>query len=171
MWSQTNNHLTRIFLILAVGLMVNLTATEGQANPYLNLKGSWKGSGTISPSGEKKERVICRVRYNVGGGGRNISQNISCAGTDYKVSVSGDLRYRKGRISGSFNESHYGVNGRVTGTARNSSVRLKLSSPEFQGRMSIRVSSKKRHYVTISQFDQNLRRYVPLASIRLRRRR
>jgi hypothetical protein len=163
--------------VIAVGavLLVALIALPALAaspkaaatgNPFDLLKGYWTGGGTVTPVNGKTEKVSCRVTYNVAGSA--VTQNMRCAGTDYKVDSSTKLTYSGGKISGSWNESTYSASGGVTGTAKGNTVHARISGDKFSGRMSIAVSGKG-HTINIVQLDPGSGAYRPVANVSLRR--
>jgi hypothetical protein len=141
-----------------------LSASSG--NPFDQLKGYWRGGGTVTPINGKSEKVSCHVTYNVAGSA--VSQSIRCAGTDYKINTSAKFSYTGGKISGSWNESTYDASGGVSGTAKGSTVHARISGDKFSGRMSINISGKG-HSINIVQFDQGSGAYRPVANVSLRR--
>jgi hypothetical protein len=135
-------------------------------NPFDQLKGYWTGGGTVSPVNGNPEKVSCRVTYNVAGSA--VSQNLRCAGTDYKINTSTKLTYNNGKISGSWNESTYDASGGVTGTAKGNTVHARLTGDKFSGRMSISISGK-RHSINIVQQDRRSGAYRLVATVSLHR--
>ncbi|MGC1711105.1 MAG: hypothetical protein WA717_05840, partial [Methyloceanibacter sp.] len=63
----------------------------GTDNPFDLLDGYWSGGGTVAPGKGAAEKVSCKVTYNVAGSA--VSQNMRCAGTDYKLNSSSKLTY------------------------------------------------------------------------------
>lgn len=165
--------LVRLVLTLLLGFSVvsfsSGSSARSAGNPFPALKGWWKGPGTVSPGNGAKERVICRVTYKLSGNGRNISQKINCAGTDFRFKAVGDLKLRAGKLTGSFIEERFNVSGQVSGSVRSSGYRVNLTSKQFKGRLSVTLRGKRKHTITISQFDAELKRYIPRATITLRR--
>jgi len=132
-----------------------------------NLDGSWRGSGTVQPIGGAKERISCRVNYNAAGA--RIKQKISCAGTDYKFDADANVACNGNTISGTWTERVANNTGRVSGSIRNQLLRIDVQSPNFDGRFAVRVANRRRHSLTITQFDPGRGRHVPVAEISLRR--
>jgi hypothetical protein len=152
---------------IAVAAALGMSAEAAFANPFVTLAGSWRGSGKVSPVGGVMERVNCRVGYQVSGS--SVTQTINCAGTDYRISAVGNMTYSGGRITGFWRESNYGVGGSIRGTAKGGGAYIRISSDAFNGRMVIKVGGRSSHSVTITQFDPGSGRYIPLASMTLRR--
>ena len=87
--------------LLAVALVTSpasSASTKATGNPFDQLKGYWRGGGTLTPKGGKPEKVSCRVTYNVAGSA--VTQTMNCAGTDYKVNTTSKFTYSGGKISG-----------------------------------------------------------------------
>lgn len=153
--------------LLAVVALIPLPADARSENPFEDLKGSWRGGGTLSPLGGDQERVSCRATYNVSGS--STAQVLTCAGTDYKVTTSANLNVSGGgNISGSWSESLTGASGSVSGIAKSGSIHARLNGDKFSGRMSISVSGNS-HSINISQFDAGSGRYRPVANVSFRR--
>lgn len=141
-------------------------AGSASANPFEKLNGYWSGGGTVNPIKGNAEKVSCRVTYKVSGS--SVSQNMRCAGTDYKFSTSSNLTYSGGKISGSWSESTYAAAGGVSGTASGSAIRARITGDKFSGRMSINVSGS-RHTINIVQYDKGSGAYKPVATVSLHR--
>ncbi len=154
-------------LVLA-GFMASALPAPAKADPnaFAALAGSWRGSGVVSPPGTQKERVLCRVTYTLSGS--DVRQSMDCAGADYKISVTSDLKISQDSISGKWQETTYGIGGGVSGLARGNQIFVRISSQSFQGRMSIKVGGDT-HTVDITQFDPGSGQYTHMASITLRR--
>lgn len=141
-------------------------APKATGNPFDQLKGYWSGGGTVTPTNGKAEKVSCRVTYNVAGPA--ISQNMRCAGTDYKIKAITKFKYKDGKISGSWNESIYDTSGGVSGTAKSNLVHARISGDKFSGRMSINITGDG-HTINIIQLDKGSGAYRSVANLGLRR--
>ncbi len=139
---------------------------KGTGNPFDLLSGYWSGGGTIAPGKGNPEKVSCRVTYNVAGSA--VTQNMRCAGTDYKFSTASKLNYSGGKISGSWSETTYDAAGSVSGTAASNTVHAVISGDKFSGRLSINVSGSS-HTINIVQFDPKSGAYRQAASVSLHR--
>jgi hypothetical protein len=139
---------------------------KGTGNPFVLLNGYWSGGGTVVPQKGGAEKVSCRVTYSVAGSA--VTQNMRCAGTDYKFNTSSKLNYAGGKISGSWSETTYDASGTVAGTATGNTVHARISGDKFSGRMSINVSGS-RHTINIVQLDKASGSYRQAASVSLHR--
>lgn len=164
------------FIVTALALVASIAVAATSANAACeasaqtlidSLKGSWRGAGTVQPIGGAKERISCRVNYKTGGG--RIAQDISCAGTDYKIDAGANVSCNGSKVSGTWNEQIASNTGRVSGNIRGQSLNLEVQGPNFQGRFAVKVANKSSHSLTITQFDPSAGRHVPVATISLRR--
>jgi hypothetical protein len=160
-----------LLLLIALVLMPAESATKkaapkGTGNPFDLLKGYWTGGGTVTPGKGGAEKVSCKVTYIVAGSA--VSQNMRCAGTDYKFNTASKLTYKGGKISGSWSETTYDASGSVSGTATGNTVHARISGDKFSGRMSINVSGA-RHTINIVQLDKKSGSYRQAASVALHR--
>jgi hypothetical protein len=163
-----NKALPLAALLLAVALAspAQTAAPKASGNPFDQLKGDWKGGGTVTRSDGTPVQVSCRVTYNVAGS--TASQSMRCAGTDYKIKSTTKFKYKDGKISGSWNESIYDTNGGVSGTAKGNIVHARISGDKFSGRMSINIAGDG-HSINIIQLDKGSGVYRSVANIALRR--
>jgi hypothetical protein len=149
-----------------VSMPAESATKKGSGNPFTLLNGYWSGGGTVIPPKGQAEKVSCRVTYSVAGSA--VTQNMRCAGTDYKFNTSSKLTYSGGKISGSWSETTYDASGSVSGTASGSTVHARISGDKFSGRMSIKVSGS-RHTINIVQLDGKSGSYRQAASVSLHR--
>jgi hypothetical protein len=154
-----------VVALLSVALL-SAPAESGSGNPFDKLKGYWTGGGTVTPPKGQTEKVSCRVTYSVAGSA--VTQNMRCAGTDYKFHTSAQLTYNGGRISGSWSETIYDASGSVSGTASANRVNASINGNKFSGRLSISVSGS-RHTINIVQLDKRSGSYRRAASVSLHR--
>ena len=155
-----------LLLIALVSMPAESATKKGSGNPFVLLNGYWAGGGTVTPPRGAAEKVSCRVTYSVAGSA--VTQNMRCAGTDYKFNTSSRLTYNGGQISGSWNETTYDASGSVSGTATANTVHARISGDKFSGRMSINVSGS-RHTINIVQLDGKSGSYRQAANVSLHR--
>lgn len=150
--------------IVCTALIALAPAAEARkSNPFSGLAGSWRGSGTASFDGGRKERLSCAAQYRPAGG-RALSMSIRCANASINVQLNGRLVYRNGRVSGTWTESSTGMGGKAAGRASSSSLRLRFGG-DLSGRLSVSYSGS-RQSVSISTSNPVFRK----ANVRLRRR-
>src|SRR6476660_10221128 len=152
-------------LVLAAGLALPSPGEAAEAgNPFEQLSGDWKGGGTVTPAKGDPMKVACKATYKVTGS--TLSQNLRCAGTDYRIDATLKLSEKGGKIKGFWNEKTYDANGGVTGTAKDNTIHARISGDKFSGRMSIDVSDAG-HEINIMQFNEGTGTYRPAASVSL----
>jgi hypothetical protein len=153
-------------MAMALGAQGAFADCSEQASSLIKkLEGSWRGSGTVKPIGGSQERISCRVRYNTGGGTK-VTQNISCAGTDYRFEASANVSCEGDSIRGSWTESVANNTGSASGKISGDRLSIEVNGPNFQGHFNVQVSGSK-HALTITQFDPSAGRNVPVASVSL----
>lgn len=141
-------------------------AVPASANPFEELKGSWRGGGSISPLGGAPERVSCRATY--GGGSGALTQNLVCKAASFSLSINANMKVSNEKLSGSWSESFTGTNGSVSGLARGNLVLVRISGAKFNGRMNINVS-KGSHSLSLNQTQPGSGKLVPVANISMSR--
>ncbi len=160
-----------VMMAAAVALFVGMPAVQAAcssdgAQLIDRLQGQWRGTGTVTPIGGQPERILCRISYGKTAGG--LRQVINCAGTDYRIEASANVRCNGNSISGLWTENIANNTGRISGQLEGQRLRASFSGPNFKGRLSVNFASRGRHTVTISQFDPAKGRHVPVAEISLR---
>ena len=158
--------LAALVLAAALALPDRGEAADPAGNPFEQLRGEWKGGGTVTPAKGDPMKVACKATYKVTGS--NLSQNLRCAGTDYRIDATLKLTDKNGKIKGSWNEKTYDANGGVTGTAKADLIHARISGDKFSGRMSLNVSDGGLE-INIVQLNEDTGTYRPAASVSLHR--
>jgi len=135
---------------LARAVWASPGATASPSDPFDQLKGDWKGGGTVWPADGQPKKVDCSVKYAVAGD--KITQTLRCTGDDYEVDTTLKLTDKGDKIKGSWNESVYDASGTVTGTTKDDTIHALIAGDKFSGRMSVKVSDA-RHTINIVQFN------------------
>jgi hypothetical protein len=133
-----------------------------------NLNGGWRGKGAITPRGASPEFISCRVSYSMTGEAI-IHQQIACAGTDYKMEAASDVTCEGNLLEGTFKENVTNSSGRVSGSISGNHLTIEADGSGFKGMFQVLFRSASNHLVSITQFDQQADRQMPLASIQLTR--
>lgn len=158
--------LAALLLAVAIASPAETAAPQASGNPFDQLKGDWKGGGTVTPSNGTPVKVACRATYDVAG--NTASQRLRCAGTDYSIKSITKFKYKDGKISGSWNESVYDTNGAVSGTAKGNIVHARINGDKFSGRMSINIVGDG-YSINIIQKDKSSGDYRAVANLALHR--
>jgi hypothetical protein len=160
---------TQLAAIVLVALLATLSmavSAATAANPFEELKGDWKGGGTVVTKNDPAKKVTCSVNYKVAGS--NLTQKMNCTGDDYEVDATLKLTDKNGKVKGSWNEVIYDASGGVTGNAKDDIIRAVIRGDKFSGRMSLKVSGAG-HSINIVQRDDKTGVYKLVTSLFLRR--
>jgi hypothetical protein len=153
-------------LILAAALAAPGEAAAQAGNLFDKLSGEWKGGGTVTPAKGDPVKVACKATYKVTGS--NLTQDLRCASTDYRIDATLKLTDKAGKIRGSWNEKTYDANGGVTGTAKDDVIHARISGDKFSGRLSLNVSDAGLE-INIVQLNEDTGTYRAAASVSLHR--
>ncbi|MEX0752113.1 MAG: hypothetical protein WD073_04215 [Xanthobacteraceae bacterium] len=134
--------------IFAAALVFGAAAHGQSSGPFAALAGAWSGSGTLALSGGSQERIRCRAKYEVDGGGSAARLELRCASDSYKFELRGDVIYRNGEVQGNWNESTRGVAGNVTGTVVGNQVNVRIDSNLFAALLSL-ITNGNRQSISI----------------------
>jgi len=160
-------------IIMAMAFMASLSHAR-PSSPFGKLQGNWRcvrGGCWLRPVGKKRERVNCRVRYSLSGGGMRLAQTIVCRGS-FRMKATARINMRKnGRVSGSWSSynNHKGrVSGDASGIASSSRISVGISgSNGYRGGMRAVITSPRRHRVTL--FENHNGRRIMIGRLVLRR--
>jgi len=95
-----------------------------------------------------QERLRCRARYNVGGGGNELRLNLRCASESYNFDLGGDVQTDGNAITGSWSEATRNVAGTVSGRVNRDSVQVVARGDSFSASLSL-VTQGNRQSVAI----------------------
>ncbi len=131
--------------VVAAAFLVASWATTAPgvaaAGLFTNLAGSWRGDGSIGWSTGETERIRCTAIYEVERDGNKLLQNLTCATDSTRLIIKSDITYNPsaGAISGTWTETSYGVNGRVTGSANAAKIQAIVQSTDkrFTARVTV----------------------------------
>lgn len=131
----------RTFAASALAASLLVFAPQGSQaadGPLAHFAGNWSGSGKITVKDGSSERIRCRSVNNASGKGLALS--LRCASDSYKFALSSDITSDGGNISGSWNETTWGLSGSLSGTATASNIQATVSAIGFFVSLSIRTS-------------------------------
>ncbi|MBR0971201.1 MULTISPECIES: hypothetical protein [Bradyrhizobium] len=101
---------------LACLALVALNASYAEAT-LDGLAGTWSGTGSMKPADGPREKVRCRVAYNVTRLGRSLTLDLRCASDAYKMVLSANMEQNGKEFSGNWFESEYRQGGKIYGTS------------------------------------------------------
>lgn len=135
--------------VVAVGLAVSFNpAAAASDNPFVELAGTWSGSGTARFDNGKTESLRCKGYYTNNGGPTNLGLSIRCANASAKVELRANLTNANGTVSGDWEERTYNQSGTVTGRASSNRMNLAISGG-ISGSMSVSIAGAS-HSVTVA---------------------
>jgi hypothetical protein len=149
--------------VLAALLFVGSLSAVAQrapktAGPFENLAGNWVGTGNVTLATGEKERIRCRIDYDVGRNGHSVRQDLRCASDSYKFDLGAEVEYTGSSISGRWTERSRNVGGTIVGSARSGFIEVLTESSGFSAlltiatrgdRQTVDISSKGREIAQI----------------------
>lgn len=134
---------------IAIGLAVCIgPANAASDNPFVELAGTWSGSGTARFDGGKTESLRCRGYYTNNGNPQSLGLSIRCANASAKVELRANLLNANGEVSGSWEERTYNQSGTVTGRVTANRMNLSITGG-INGSMTVAISGGS-HSVTVA---------------------
>ncbi|MCX7314337.1 MAG: hypothetical protein WCG92_10750 [Hyphomicrobiales bacterium] len=130
-----------------------------KAHPFAAIAGNWTGSGTIDLTNDIHEKLRCRATYTYGQAASSLALQIRCASDNYKVELTSNVVERGGQISGTWQETGYGVSGtisgrvaggRITAQARGDSFNAALSVNTNGNRMSVTITPQATYVINVA---------------------
>ena len=118
-------------VVAAAAVLLGFAALPGTvqafSSPFTALSGSWSGGGTITMASGTKERIRCRARYDVDGGGSNLDLTLRCASDSYNFELQSNVAHSNGALSGTWAEMTRHVGGDIEGTAQGNNINVRVS--------------------------------------------
>jgi hypothetical protein len=135
-------------ILRCVLLKTILAATPAFAEQgFDNVAGSWSGSGSMKPSDGPRERVRCKVDYNVKNTGQSVKMNVRCASDAYKMELSANIDQNGTALSGNWFESQYRQGGRVSGQNLNGLIEAKVESQTIIALLTVHTKGNHQTFV------------------------
>jgi hypothetical protein len=125
------DHAKSVLTVAAAGALLGVvalpTSVQAFTSPFTALSGSWSGGGTITMSSGAKERLRCRAKYDVDGGGSNLDLTLRCASDSYNFELQSNVAHNNGAVSGTWAEMTRRVGGNIEGSARGNNINVRVS--------------------------------------------
>ena len=129
----------KLGLVGMAALLLSASSHAGRAatTPFTTLVGTWSGGGIMTMSSGMQERLRCRARYDVAGGGNDLRMNLRCASESYNFDLTGQVGYQGGAISGSWNEATRNAAGTISGRAAGDHIQAAARGDNFSANLSL----------------------------------
>jgi hypothetical protein len=129
-------------------LFASWPAGQAAAGPFDVLLGSWGGSGQITMTDGRKERLKCNAYYT--GGGTQLGMAIRCQSESSNVEIRSKLSQSGGRTTGTWEERTFNASGSAVGQASSSKINLQISGG-VSGTMSVSYSGSRQSVAISTQ--------------------
>ena len=111
------------------------------------LAGSWTGAGSMQPKDGPRERVRCKVNYEVKNEGQSVKMDVRCASDAYRMELSANIDQRGSELSGNWFESQYRLGGRVSGRSAGDLIDAKIESDTMTAMLAVRTKGSRQSFV------------------------
>ncbi|MDA9452372.1 MULTISPECIES: hypothetical protein [Bradyrhizobium] len=119
-----------------------------RAEPVFDgLAGAWSGIGTMKPSDGPREKVRCKVAYNVTRPGRSLTLDLRCASDAYKMVLSANIEQSGTELSGNWFESEYRQGGKVYGTNKDGLIEARIEGNTVAALVTIQTRSNRQSFL------------------------
>jgi hypothetical protein len=138
-------------ILLAASPGSSQKSAEAAINPFEGMAGAWAGNGSITLGSGEKERIRCRVVYEVSDRGDRVEQDLRCASDSYKFELYCDISFANGFVTGRWNERTQKTSGTISGRAAAGQIDALAETSGFAAfftmitrgdRQSVRIESK-----------------------------
>lgn len=126
--------------------LVSLTSSYAEANLDA-FAGTWSGSGTMKPSDGPRERVRCKVAYNIKKPGSSLKLDLRCASEAYKMILSANIDQNGTALSGNWFESEYRQGGKISGTSADGLIEARIEGDAVAALVTIRTKGNHQSFV------------------------
>lgn len=154
------------FLVFLIAILLSAfavgPATAAVDDLFTDLRGKWKGSGTMTLKDGEKQRLICDAQYS--GTASQLRLIINCKSDSNNISMNGQLSANQGNLLGTWREETYKAIGTISGKANDGKITFYIGG-NVLGTMTVRYSKRSQN-VSIKTTGVSLQD----VSIRLTRR-
>jgi hypothetical protein len=128
-------------------MIIHATVPAYAEQSFDNVAGSWSGSGSMKPSDGPRERVRCKVEYNLKNAGQSVKMNVRCASDAYKMDLSANIDQNGTALSGNWFESQYRQGGKISGQNVNGVIEAKAESDTIIALLTVRTKGNHQTFV------------------------
>jgi hypothetical protein len=112
-----------------------------------SLGGTWSGIGTMKPSDGAREKVRCKVAYNITKPGRSVSLDLRCASDAYKMVLSANIDQNGTELSGNWFEHEYRQGGKVVGTNKDGLIEARIEGNTVAALVTIQTKANHQSFL------------------------
>jgi len=124
-------------------------AAQAVAGGFHDFEGSWSGSGTLSHTDGRTERLRCGADYVARGD--VMSQRLRCRSDTTGFDLVNTLRNEGGRLAGEWVETSRNVRGPLAGRLGRGSMQGSAQGPGFSAGISVAVKGNRQSVAIRSQ--------------------
>lgn len=119
-----------------------------RAEPVFDsLGGTWSGTGSMKPSDGPREKVRCKVAYNITKPGRSVSLDLRCASDAYKMVLFANIDQNGTELSGNWFESEYRQGGKVYGTNKDGLIEARIEGNTVAALVTIQTKANHQSFL------------------------
>jgi hypothetical protein len=135
-------------IVIGAACLALVGSDPSYAEPVFDsLAGTWSGTGTMKPSDGPREKVRCKVGYNVTRPGRSLTLDLRCASDAYKMVLSANIEQSGTELSGNWFESEYRQGGKVYGTNRDGLIEARIEGNTVAALVAIQTRSNRQSFL------------------------
>jgi hypothetical protein len=112
-----------------------------------SLGGTWSGTGSMKPSDGPREKVRCKVAYNITKPGRSVSLDLRCASDAYKMVLSANIDQNGTELSGNWFEHEYRQGGKVVGTNKDGLIEARIEGNTVAALVTIQTKANHQSFL------------------------
>jgi len=125
-----------------------VSLNPASAEPVFDgLGGTWSGTGSMKPSAGPREKVRCKVAYNITRPGRSVSLDLRCASDAYKMVLSANIEQNGTELSGNWFESEYRQGGKVYGTNKDGLIEARIEGNTVAALVTIQTKANHQSFL------------------------
>ena len=140
---MSGSNIARAGVLLLASICLPGSAIKAATSPFVAIAGTWSGGGILNTTDGTQERLRCRASYDVGGAGTELRLNLKCASDSYNFDLAGDVQYRGGAITGSWNEASRNASGSISGRASGGHIEAFARGDSFSADLSLTTQGNR----------------------------
>jgi hypothetical protein len=154
----TQTWIARGLMAAPIVTLLGLGASPALAdNPFTTMVGQWNGKGIVTYASGTKERLTCKVRYDMQTDETSILQTLRCASDSYKFQINAFYRNTAGKLNGHWEELTLQVSGSITGNVSDAGkITGNLHGPGFEASVQVDTNGNTQT-VDIASENQDIR--------------